>query len=38
MQQYFAFRFELAYSIPSVTLLGERADWENIRSRLDKID
>jgi len=38
MQQYFTFGFSLTCGIPSVTVLGERADWEKIRARLDKID
>jgi hypothetical protein len=38
MQGYFSYAFETMCGIPSVTLLGERADWENIRSRLDKLE
>jgi hypothetical protein len=38
MQQYFSYEFRLICGIPSVTVLGERADWEKIRSKLDKTD
>jgi Domain of unknown function (DUF4419) len=37
MQNYFSYRFELSCGIPSVTLLGTRADWEVILERLEKI-
>lgn len=37
MQNYFSYRFELMCGIPSVTLLGTRADWEIIFKRLEKI-
>ncbi|KAF2450369.1 hypothetical protein P171DRAFT_426763 [Karstenula rhodostoma CBS 690.94] len=35
MQKYFSYGACLACGIPSVTLLGEQADWENILQRLD---
>lgn len=38
MQKYFSFRFTLMCGLPSATLAGERADWEKIRSKVDKID
>lgn len=37
MQKYFSYRFTLQCGIPSVTLLGERADWEALRQRLEKL-
>ena len=37
MQSYFSYKFHLACGIPSVTLLGERADWEKILQRLEKL-
>ena len=37
MQKYFYCRFALSCGIPSVTLLGERADWQALLERLDKI-
>jgi Domain of unknown function (DUF4419) len=37
MQKYFSYTFQLACGIPSVTLLGERADWEEILQRLEKL-
>jgi Domain of unknown function (DUF4419) len=37
MQKYFSYRVTLSCGIPSVTLLGERADWENILQRLEKL-
>ena len=36
-QKYFEFKFTLMCGIPTVTLLGERADWENILHRLEKL-
>ena len=36
-QKYFDFKFTLMCGIPTVTLLGERADWENILHRLEKL-
>lgn len=35
MQKYFSFKCEQECGIPSVTLLGERKDWENILLRVD---
>ena len=35
MQKYFSYRMTLTCGIPSVTLLGEKEDWEKIRKRLD---
>jgi hypothetical protein len=37
MQKYFAYTFGLRCGIPSVTLLGEREDWEAILTKLEKI-
>lgn len=37
MQSYFSFTCTLDCGIPSVTLLGEREDWEDILQRLDKL-
>lgn len=37
MQKYFSYTMCLTCGIPSVTLLGEKEDWENIRRRLDKL-
>ena len=37
LQKYFSYRMTLGCGIPSVTLLGEREDWEKILGRLDKI-
>lgn len=36
-QKYFDFRCVLACGLPSVTLLGDKADWELILSRLEKL-
>jgi Domain of unknown function (DUF4419) len=38
MQSYFSYKMSLMCGLPSVTLLGERDDWEKIRARLDKLD
>lgn len=35
MQKYFAYSLEIGCGIPSVTLLGEKKDWEDILQRLD---
>ncbi|KAF2466284.1 uncharacterized protein BDR25DRAFT_306133 [Lindgomyces ingoldianus] len=35
MQKYFAFFLGITCGIPSVTLMGEREDWENIMDRID---
>lgn len=38
MQNGFDYKFTVTCSLPSVTLLGNIEDWENILSRLDKLD
>lgn len=38
MQKYFSYGFTLTYGIPAVTLLGERENWVDIQSRLEKLD
>ena len=38
IQKYFDFTCEISCGIPSVTLLGEKADWELIYRRLDKLE
>ena len=37
MQKYFSYGFSLLCGIPSVTLLGIRADWEEMLRRLEKL-
>lgn len=37
LQKYFTFKFTYRCGIPSVTLLGEQADWEEILKRLEKL-
>lgn len=37
MQKYFSYKIMLLCGIPSVTLLGDKADWASIRQRLDKL-
>ena len=37
MQKYFSYKFSLRCGIPSVTLLGTQADWEEILQRLEKL-
>ncbi|KAF0688407.1 Aste57867_19963 [Aphanomyces stellatus] len=37
MKEYFAYVFCLRCGIPNVTLLGSVTDWEDIRSRVDKL-
>jgi hypothetical protein len=37
MQKYFGYLMGLICGIPSVTILGEKADWIDIRRRLDKL-
>lgn len=37
VQKYFSYTMELTCGIPSVTLLGERADWEDLLKRLDRL-
>jgi hypothetical protein len=34
---YFAYKFVLRCGIPSVTLLGERSDWEGVLVRIEKL-
>lgn len=38
VQKYFDFTCEIDCGLPSITLLGERADWELILKRLDKLE
>jgi hypothetical protein len=38
MQKYFAYEAVTDCGLPSVTLLGERADWAKIYKRLDKLE
>jgi hypothetical protein len=37
MKEYFQYRYRMACGIPSVTLLGEKEDWVEIRNRLGKV-
>jgi hypothetical protein len=37
MQEYFKYVLRGGCGLPSVTLLGEREDWENILERVDKL-
>ncbi|KAF8201374.1 hypothetical protein BJ912DRAFT_945189 [Pholiota molesta] len=37
LKAYFSFGFSLACGIPSVTLEGEKLDWENLLARIDKL-
>ena len=37
LQQYFEYRFHLMCGIPSVTLLGDRIDWEKMLNLLDML-
>lgn len=37
MQKYFSYEMEMTCGIPSVTLLGEKDDWEQLQGRIDKI-
>ncbi len=37
LQKYFKYTMGLSCGIPSVTLLGEKADWEMMVTKLDKI-
>ena len=37
-QKYFDFKFTIMCGLPSVTLLGQKSDWELVYSRLDKFD
>lgn len=38
VQKYFEYKCRIMCGIPSVTLLGEKADWEIILKRLDKLE
>ncbi|KAF7947257.1 uncharacterized protein EAE97_004506 [Botrytis byssoidea] len=38
MKKYFDYRCEILCGIPTVTLLGEISDWEEILRRLDKLE
>lgn len=37
LQKYFSFQMTLDCGIPSVTLLGEKQDWEKLAKRLDRL-
>lgn len=37
MQKYFSYAIGFLCGIPSVTLLGEKEDWKQIRARIDKL-
>ncbi|MCJ1466314.1 hypothetical protein MMC07_004933 [Pseudocyphellaria aurata] len=37
LQKYFTYKCVLECGLPSVTLLGERSDWEDILMRLEKL-
>ncbi|KAJ5578558.1 uncharacterized protein N7459_007522 [Penicillium hispanicum] len=37
IQNYFSYEMELLCGIPSVTLLGERADWQQLQGKIDKL-
>lgn len=37
LQQYFTYKMFLRCGIPSVTLEGEKADWEKIMARINKL-
>lgn len=37
LQKYFSYKMSLCCGIPSVTLLGNREDWEQLVTKLDKI-
>ncbi|PPQ64195.1 hypothetical protein CVT24_008613 [Panaeolus cyanescens] len=36
LKEYFSYGFELRCGLPSVTLLGEKEDWEKLLARIDK--
>lgn len=38
LQKYFEYSFAYMCGIPSVTLLGEKADWETMLARLEKLN
>lgn len=37
LQEYFSYRFHTLCGLPSVTLLGEKGDWEAILAKLERI-
>ncbi|KAF9484828.1 hypothetical protein BDN70DRAFT_797078 [Pholiota conissans] len=37
LQEYFSYGIDLICGIPSVTLEGEKSDWEKLLSRIDKL-
>ncbi|KAL2802738.1 hypothetical protein BJX63DRAFT_414082 [Aspergillus granulosus] len=37
LQKYFSYTMQLTCGIPSVTLLGEKEDWEKLVKRLDRL-
>ena len=37
LQKYFSYGFTIMCGLPSVTLLGEKADWESILTKIDRI-
>jgi hypothetical protein len=37
MKNYFSYKMELCCGLPAVTLLGNKADWQKIRSRVDRL-
>ncbi|KDR69753.1 hypothetical protein GALMADRAFT_160257 [Galerina marginata CBS 339.88] len=38
LKAYFSYMFQLDCGIPSVTLEGEKSDWEKLLARLDKLE
>ena len=36
--RYFDYNFDITCGLPSITLQGTKADWENILARIDKLD
>ncbi|KAF8954844.1 hypothetical protein BDZ97DRAFT_1862717 [Flammula alnicola] len=38
LKAYFSYTMELMCGIPSVTLEGEKSDWEKLLARIDKLD
>ncbi|KAL0577013.1 hypothetical protein V5O48_004987 [Marasmius crinis-equi] len=38
LQKYFSYRMTLICGIPSVTLKGERSDWETLLERISKVE
>jgi hypothetical protein len=37
MQQYFDYTISIICGLPSITLLGEKADWESLLAKLDRL-